>query len=97
VILTELVRPGGPPLARAVEAMSTAPARILGAADHGGPVEPGRPANLVAFDPEAEWVVEPPFASRSRNSAFMGRTLRGRVVHTMYRGDLVVHEGKAQR
>jgi len=97
VILTELVRPGGLPLARAVEAMSTAPARILGAADHGGPVEPGRPANLVAFDPEAEWVVEPPFASRSRNSAFMGRTLRGRVVHTMYRGDLVVHEGKAQR
>ena len=97
VILTELVRPGLLPLPRAVEAMSTAPARILGAAGHGGPVEAGRPANIVAFDPEAEWVIEPPFASKSRNSAFMGRTLRGRVIHTMYRGDLVVHEGKAQR
>jgi dihydroorotase len=97
VVLTELVHPGRLSLARAVEAMSTSPARILGATGHGGPVEPGRDANLVAFDPDAEWVVEPPFASRSRNSAFLGRTQRGRVVHTMLRGELVVHEGKAQR
>jgi dihydroorotase len=96
-VLTELVHPGRLSLARAVEAMSMSPARILGATGHGGPVEPGRDANLVAFDPDAEWVVEPPFASRSRNSAFLGRTLRGRVVHTMLRGELVVHEGKAQR
>jgi dihydroorotase len=84
-------------LSRAIEAMSTTPARILGADDHGGPIEAGRPANLVAFDPAAEWTVEPPFASKSRNSAFLGRTLRGRVVHTIYRGELVVADGKAQR
>ena len=63
----------------------------------GGPIEAGRPANLVVFDPEAEWLVEPPYASRSRNSAFAGRTLRGRVVHTLYRGEPVVADGKAQR
>lgn len=97
VILTEMVVPGILTLARAVEAMSTAPARILGAADHGGPIEPGRPANLVVFDPAAEWVVEPPFASKSRNSAFLGRTLRGRVLHTLYGGELVVTDGKATR
>ncbi len=97
VVLTELVGPGRVSLLRAIEAMSTAPARILRASGHGGPVEPGRDANLVAFDPGAAWVVEPPFASRSRNSAFLGRTLRGRVVHTMFGGELVVHEGKAQR
>jgi dihydroorotase-like cyclic amidohydrolase len=51
----------------------------------------------VAFDPGAAWVVEPPFASKSRNSAFLGTTLRGRVIHTLYRGDLVVADGKAQR
>lgn len=96
-ILTHLVEPGTITLARAVEAMSTTPARILGAAEHGGPIEPGRPANLVAFDPGASWVVEAPFASKSRNSAFLGRTLRGRVVHTLYRGELVVADGKAQR
>jgi dihydroorotase len=96
-ILTHLVEPGTMPLARAIEVMSTAPARILGAGDHGGPIEPGRPANLVVFDPAAEWTVEPPFASRSRNSAFLGRRLRGRVVHTVFRGSLVVADGKAQR
>jgi len=97
VVLTELVEPGVLTLARALEAMSTAPARILGAGDHGGPIEPGRPANLVAFDPGATWVVEPPFASRSRNSAFLGRTLRGRVVHTLLRGEPTVAWGKPTR
>jgi dihydroorotase len=96
-VLTHLVEPGVLGLSRAIEAMSTAPARLLGAADHGGPIEPGRPANLVVFDPDAEWVVEAPFASRSRNSAFAGRRLRGRVVHTVCRGALVVADGKAQR
>jgi len=96
-VLTHLVEPGVLSLARAIEAMSTAPARILGAAGHGGPIEPGRPANLVVFDPAAEWTVEPPFASRSRNSAFLGQVLRGRAVHTVYAGELVVADGKAQR
>ncbi|MGQ0668379.1 MAG: dihydroorotase [Actinomycetota bacterium] len=96
-VLTDLVHPGLLPLSRAIEAMSTTPARILGAGDHGGPIEPGRPANLVVFDPAAEWVVEAPFASKSRNSAFLGRAMRGRVVHTMYRGLLTVTDGKAAR
>jgi dihydroorotase len=97
VVLTDLVKPGLMKLERAVEAMSVEPARILRAEDHGGPIEPGRPANLVAFDPEAEWTVEAPFASKSRNSAFLGRTLSGKVIHTIYRGELIVHEGKLQR
>lgn len=96
-LLTHLVEPGSMSLGRAIEVLSTAPARLIGAADHGGPIEPGRPANLVVFDPSAEWVVEPPFASKSRNSAFRGKTLRGKVVHTMYQGELVVADGKAQR
>jgi dihydroorotase len=96
-VLTYLVEPGTITLGRAVEALSTTPARNLGAAEHGGPNEPARPANLVVVDPGASWVVEAPFASKSRNSAFLGRTLRGRVVHTLYRGELVVADGKAQR
>jgi dihydroorotase len=97
VVLTELVRPGHLSLARAVEAMSTAPARILGADEHGGPIAPGRPANLVLFDPDATWVVEPPFVSRSRNSAFLGRTLTGRVEATFLRGVQTVAGGKPTR
>jgi dihydroorotase len=96
-VLTHGVATGRIPLVRAVEALSNAPAGILGAADHGGPIEAGRVANLVVFDPGAEWLVEGPFLSKSRNSAFLGRTLSGRVVHTLYRGEPVVADGKAQR
>ncbi|HEX5937592.1 MAG TPA: dihydroorotase [Actinomycetota bacterium] len=96
-VLAELVEPGIVPLARALEALAVAPARIVGAREHGGPIEPGSPANLVVFDPAQRWVVEPPFVSRSRNSAFLGRELVGRVVHTVYRGVLTVSEGKATR
>lgn len=85
-------------LALIVERMSTGPARILGLDEHGGPVAPGRPANLVAFDPAAEWTVgERPAASKGRNSAFLGRTLRGRVVHTLLRGVFTVRDGEATR
>jgi dihydroorotase len=97
VVLTELVRPGVVSLSRALEAMSCAPAQILGATEHGGPVQPGRPANLVLIDPNEEWVVEAPFASKARNSAFLGRRLSGRVRATMLRGRLTVLDGKATR
>ena len=96
-VLTHLVRPGIVPLARALEAMTAAPARILGAAGHGGPIAVGAPANLVVFHPEEGWVVEPPFTSKARNSAFLGRELTGRVHHTMLRGAFTVTDGKATR
>jgi len=97
VALTELVEPGLLSLSRAMEALSTAPARLIGAREHGGPIESGRPANLVIFDPDERWTVEPPFVSKSRNSAFTGRALRGRVRHTVLHGELTVSEGKATR
>lgn len=98
VVLTELVEPGVISLADAVRAMSTTPAAILGANEHGGPAAPGRPANLVVFDPAAEWVVgERPYRSMARNSAFAGRTLRGRVVHTLLGGRLTIRDGEPVR
>jgi dihydroorotase len=96
-VLTDVVAPGALTLTRAIESMSTSPARILGATDHGGPIEPGRPANLVIFDPDEEWTVEAPFVSRARNSAYLGRRLTGRVRYTVLRGALTVAEGKATR
>ena len=96
-VLTFVVEAGAMTLTRALDAMSTRPAWILRADEHGGPLEPGTSANLVAFDPAAQWVVEPTFASKSRNSAFLGRTLSGHVIHTIHRGELVVADGKAQR
>jgi dihydroorotase len=94
-VLTYLVEPGILPMDRALAALTVKPARILGAGGHGGPVQPGAPANLVVFDPDHGWVVEAPFASKSRNSAFLGHRLKGKVIYTMLRGSLTVAEGKA--
>src|SRR5436190_1398741 len=96
-VLSQLVEPRAISLSRAIEALSTEPARILGLSEHGGPIAAGSAANLTVFDPAATWVVEAPFASRSRNSAFLGRTLTGRVVHTLLRGELTVADGKPTR
>lgn len=68
--------------------MSVAPARIAGLAEHGLPVAPGGPAHLVVIDAAEEWVPDT-FRSRSQNSPFRGRKLRGRVVATIYAGRLV--------
>ena len=83
-------------LATSVERLATVPARILGLDDQGGPVAPGRPANLALFDPQAEWTVgERPFASKGENSAFLGRRVKGMVVHTLLRGRFTVRDGEA--
>ena len=66
--------------------------------DHGGPIAAGHAANLCVIDPTATWTVDAAtLASRSRNTPFAGRTLTGRVRHTVYRGELVVRDGGALR
>jgi dihydroorotase len=87
------------PLADVMAALSWKPAAIAGVADrHGGPVERGREANLTMFDPAATWTVRPAaLASRSRNTPFAGRTLRGQIRHTVFRGDVVVRNRMAMR
>ena len=87
------------PLADVVAALSWKPAAIAGVADrHGRPIEPGNAANLVVFDPDERWQVRPAaLASRSRNTPYVGTDLRGRVRHTVFRGEPVVHRRGAQR
>lgn len=98
VVLTELVGPGIIDLPSAIRRMSTTPAQILRLSDHGGPIEPGRPANLVVFDPSGAWTVgQRPFASMSRNSAFLGRALQGRVQFSLLDGVFTVRDGEPTR
>jgi dihydroorotase len=91
----------GLPIESLLERCSWAPARIAGLdgeGGHGGPIAAGRPANLVVFDPDASFTVDASrSASRSRNTPFAGRTLTGRVRHTVLRGEPVVLDGEAQR
>ena len=56
------------------------------------------PANITVFDPAAEWTVRSEqLASKSRNTPYAGRTLRGKVRHTVLEGAAVVVAGVAQR
>jgi dihydroorotase len=79
--------------------LSWRPAAIAGVSDrHGGPVVPGAEANLAVIDPHVEWEVVPArLASRSRNTPYAGRRLRGKVRHTVFRGEPVVVDGEPQR
>ena len=100
--ITELTAPDADPrldLQEVLALMSWRPAAIAGVDDrHGGPIATGRPANLCVLDPEATWVVEPErSASRSRNTPYAGRTLRGRVRHTICAGTPTVIDGDATR
>lgn len=82
-----------------VALMSLRPAAIAGIArTHGCEIAPSTPANLCVFDPEYSWQVSSgTLASKSTNTPFVGRRLRGKVRHTVFRGDAVVIDGEAQR
>jgi dihydroorotase len=86
--LLALVHAGRLPLADLVAALTVRPARAFGLP--AGTLAPGAAADVVVFDPEEEWVVEPArFASKGRNTPLVGLTLRGRVRLTLLDGAVV--------
>ena len=97
--VTELVEPGVLTLAEVLAALSWRPAEIAGLGDdHGRPIAEGEPAHLVVFDPAEQWSVDPArLASRSRNTPYAGRTVRGKVRHTLLHGTPTVIDGEARR
>jgi dihydroorotase len=55
-----------------------------------GTLSLGAPADLVVFDPDSEWTVDPDrFQSKSRNCPWAGETLRGKVISTWVGGKCV--------
>jgi dihydroorotase len=81
-------------MSEALALLTTKPARCRDIAGHGGPIEPGAPANLVVIDPAATWVADPRLGySKSRNTPFAGLPLRGRPVHTLLHGRFTLRDG----
>ena len=75
--------------------MSEAPARLAGLADRKGRIAPGYDADLVVWDPDAAWTVEPDrLQQRHKLTPYAGRKLRGRVQTTFVRGTAVWDAGR---
>ena len=71
--------------------MSENPAAILGIP--GGSIEEGGIADIAIADLDRSWIVEPEkLHSKSKNAVFKGMTLRGKVITTICRGEIVYSE-----
>ena len=89
LVMKELVDAGILTLPQAIDKLSFAPARIAGLADKGVIAE-GKDADMVIMDVEKEWLVRrDDFCSKSRNSPFIGWTLKGCVDTTICGGKVV--------
>ena len=84
--LRELVQPGCLTMMQMLACLTVNPARFYHLP--AGEVRVGAPADLVLFDPDAEWEVTAPFASKSDNSPFIGEKLPGVIRYTICRGEV---------
>lgn len=87
--LCTLAADGRVKLVDALRAVTSGPAQLLGLAQ--GRLEPGAPADLVAFDPDAPIVHGRSGLVCTAASAFEGRRLTGRVLITMVNG-VMIHQ-----
>jgi dihydroorotase len=86
--LLALVHTGQVPLPTLIGALTERPSRAWNL--DAGTLKPGALADLVVFDPDEEWTVDPPrFSSKGRNTPLDGLTLRGRVRMTLLGGAVV--------
>lgn len=75
--------------------MSINPARIARMERQGRPLAAGSPANVCIVDMDATWSIDGyAFESKSTNSPFAGKTLRGKVRHTIFEGKRVLDSGE---
>jgi dihydroorotase len=85
VAISELVNSGLLDWSGLVQKMALNPARILGIDK--GSLSVGCAADLIVVSPDKEWIVEKQnFVSKSKNSAFLGKTLKGVVEYTICGG-----------
>jgi len=81
---------------RAVELMTSGPARLLGLQGRLGTLSEHAPVHLALVDPNQKWTVtEEAMAGKSTNSAFLGHEFKGKVVATVLHGELRYSGGLA--
>jgi dihydroorotase len=83
-----LVHSGELSLITLLKAMSSRPAEILGLP--GGTLRTGAPADVIVFDPDLPWVLDPTeLKSKCKNTPFDEAKMQGRVVRTVVAGRTV--------
>ena len=92
-LVLALVRRGAIDLARAVELLTSGPARTFGLDVGGaGGLAIGMPADVCVIDPGRAWTVEAgELASKSKNTPFAGAAMEGRAVLTVV-GGRIAHD-----
>jgi dihydroorotase len=87
-VLLDLVREGVLTPLRLVETLSTQPARV--GKLPGGDLREGGAADLAVIDPERRWTISSAtLSSRSTNTPFLHREVRGKAVMTVVAGQIV--------
>ncbi|MBT0664294.1 dihydroorotase [Geobacter pelophilus] len=75
-----------------IEKMSVNPSKILGI-DRGS-LKPGSAADITIIDPKAAWTVSADtLASKSKNSPWLGETMKGAAAYTIVAGKVVYKRG----
>lgn len=78
------------------ELLAINPAKISKLSDQGQSIQAGSPANIVFFDPSSSFQVDSHGESKSSNNPYLGMTLSGSVVHTIYKGTFTVKNAMIQ-
>lgn len=98
VVLTHLYHGGGWNLLEIAKIMSQTPAKILNLGPQFGTIRKGSEANLALVDINKTWKVGAgDFVSKSRNSCFIGASLKGRVTATVCAGKLWKFENQESK
>jgi dihydroorotase len=87
--LLSLVHDGNVHLATLISKLTCEPSKILHNSEI-GTLKAGACADVTIFDPQAEWTVDPAtFASKGKNTPLAGQLLKGKVMATIHRGQVV--------
>jgi dihydroorotase len=87
-VLLDLVRDGLLTPLRLIETLSTQPARV--GKLPGGTLREGSPADIAVIDPNRRWTISASsLRSRSTNTPFLNKEVRGKAVWTIVNGQIV--------